>query len=770
MTDILKDAQLLFNESMDVARAQREQMAEDLRFSDPSDPQQWDEQVKRSREQDAGGKRPCLVLDQINQYVANIAGQVESNPPAIHAIPTGGGANKLAAEQLDGRFRHIEQTSRASQHYARAMTSAARTGVGYLVVRPDYTNRALGHQEPRIYSEPDPLKVVLDPWSTETDGSDAKFGYILTPISTKTFHEKYKGKELRDFGDTAATRNDERKQVMLAEEWSQTKKQCNIIVYTDAQGNEASGDEDDYHEACQAAGTQLDFVRNYKDSKIIVNWRRYSGADMLEESEYQSDYIGIVPVYGYVGFIDGRMTYCGLPRRARHAQQSYNYHISEQLAYSISAPKSPWIASVRAIAGMEGIWDKASTQSRAYLPFNDVDVNGAISMPSRTNTSTNVQVHSEGAAQALRDIQASLGMYQSTLGAQGNETSAIAIEARNKQSSASTSHFQSHMAASLGHVGRVVMQMDARLSDTEREHTTLNVDGSTGKYGVSPAQKTAFERSENGAVVNPRVGDYDVRVVVGASYATQRSQTNAAFTEMMRSNPDLAPTVAPFWAQTLDFAGSDKFAQAMAEMSPPPVKAILQPESTGEKDQNSPQKMAQQMQQMQAATKQLQDALNEAVQHAKDAQEDADKAIQALSEERQNNELKEREANIKAYEAETKRLSVIGVNADQAQELVRGLIEEMIANPSPMDGEDTEPQDEAPKEPVVNHELQALLQSHAQLADGQNKLNDAVGQLINHTKAPRKNTAVRDSAGNIIHTIQSIEEPQEPPQIQQEQQ
>ena len=115
MSDVLTDAQKLFRESLDAMREQRLQVEQDLKFSDPSDPQQWDETVKTQREGDPGGKRPCLVMDQTGQYVANVAGQIEKQPPAIHAIPVSGGADKKAAEQLDGRFRHIEHASRAAQ-------------------------------------------------------------------------------------------------------------------------------------------------------------------------------------------------------------------------------------------------------------------------------------------------------------------------------------------------------------------------------------------------------------------------------------------------------------------------------------------------------------------------------------------------------------------------------------------------------------------------------------------------------------------------------
>ena len=786
MSDVLTDSQRLFTESLDAMREQRLQVEQDLKFSDPSDPQQWDESVKIQREGDPGGKRPCLVMDQTGQYVANVAGQIEKQPPAIHAIPVGGGADKKAAEQLDGRFRHIEHASRAAQHYARALTSAARTGVGYLTVRPAYVDRALGWQEPRISSEPDPMKVIFDPWSVETDGSDATFGFILTSMSLATFDKQFKGKEAIDFGDTEGNRKDNnRKSVLIAEQFYQDTKTRNMIVYFDQNGQEQSGEEDEYHEACQAAGMQLQFVRNYKDKYECVKWRRMSGSDVLEESDYMADSIGIVPVYGYIGFADGRLKYCGIPRRARVAQQAYNYHVSEQLAYIGTQPKAPWLASKRATAGVEKLWDRASAESRAWLPYNDLDDLGAISMPSRINSSSSLVNHEAGAAQALRDIQASIGMYQANLGAQSNETSGVAIESRKQQGEASTAHFPAHMAASLGHLGNIVMQMDARLTDTQREQPIIGVDGSVGKVDMNPSQETSFERVPGGGVsVNPNVGKYSIRVVVGASYSTQRSQTNAAFGEIMRGNPEMAQTIAPFWAQTLDFPGSDKFAQALAAMAPEPVKAILQPE--GQEDQQDPAKMAAQMQQMQQVLEQTKQALQEAIQHAHDAQEDADKAISAVADAKREAEVKERELDIKAYDAETKRLSVTGANVDQIQAVTRDLIEQMLNHPDPLPGEqawqsgmpmgegpgpDETPMHEQAESPQMEQQELATEPEEekappgpspemAALLDGHTRLTDAVGQLTNAISRPRTKIPVRDKHGNITHVIEKLDDEQ----------
>jgi hypothetical protein len=688
MANDLQQAQEMYQDALDATREQRTQIEEDLKFSDPSNPQQWDETIKRQRENDPGGARPCLVMDHTGQYVANVAGQIIKSPPAIHTVPVGSGADVKVSEHLDGVMRHIEYASRAQTHYGTAATSAARTGVGYLIVRPVYVDRALGYQEPRIYAEADPLRVVFDPWSVELDGSDATFGYLLTSMSVREFERKYGTKaEKVSFG--ADERNmdghSERQSIVVAEQWYKEEQTRNVIVWVGVDGQDASGTEEEYWAACKNAGVQLQFLRSYRDKYQCVKWRTMSGAAILEtaknadgsEGLYPADHIGIVPVYGYWGISDGRMRYCGIPRRARNPQRAYNYHMSEQLAYIGSAPKSPWMVPARAIAGLEGIWDRASIESRAYLPYNDVDEDGQpIAAPTRANIAVNLQNHIAGAEQALHDLEATIGMYQANLGAPSNEQSGVAIDARKEQGEASTAHFPQNLAASLGGVGRIAVQMTTKLIDTKRQQRILGIDMKPGSITVDPEQKQAFQQTDEGVVINPNVGTYDVRVVVGASYSTQRSQAQTALAEVMRNNPDMTPAIAPLWAQNLDIPHADKLAQVLTAMAPAPVQAILNPDTS---KQPKPEQLLQQVQQAQAA-------LKEAIQHAHDAQAEADEAQAQLHDKRAELEAKERELDIKAYEARTKRLQVTStaMTPDQIRLMVAETVDDMLSHPSPL--------------------------------------------------------------------------------------
>lgn len=710
MADELKDAIDLYSESIEANRDQRIQTAEDLRFSDPSDPQQWDDTVKRQRETDPGGARPCLVMDHTGQYIANVAGQVSRNPPSIHTVPVDSGADVKVSEQIDGIIRHIEYASRAQTHYGIALTSAARVGVGYLIVRPEYVDRAMGYQEPRITSEPDPLRVVLDPWSVAIDGNDAGFGYLLRSMSERDFERRWPKAEKKSFGTQDYQNRDQlaSKSIIVAEQWYKEERTRNVIVWAQPDGQEISGAEDEYWAACKAAGMNLPYSRTYRDKYQCVRWRMMSGAEVLEEpkdedgkpANYPADEIGIVPVYGYWGINDGRMRYCGIARRARNPQRAYNYHMSEQLAYMGVAPKSPWIAAVRAIRGLESIWDRASVESRSFLPYNDVDDEGKpISAPNRTPIAINLHNHITGAEQALRDLEASIGMYQANLGAPSNETSGVAIDSRKEQGEASTSHFPQNLAASIGQIGRLIVQMAPKLIDTKRQQQIMGIDMAPGRITVDPEQPQAHTKTDDGMVViNPNIGRYDVRVVVGSSFATQRAQAQTALAEVMRNNPDLTSAIAPLWAQNLDVPHADKLAQVLTTMAPPAVQAILNPDG---QNQPKPEAMAKQVQD-------LQQALNEAVQLAREAQAEADEAEDKLREKNGELAVKRREVEIKEYEAETKRLQVstIAMTPEEIRLMVAQTINDMLSHPGILPAEQAPEQQDQLLPPSLEDQTQ----------------------------------------------------------------
>ena len=70
-------------------------------------------------------------------------------------------------------------------------------------------------------------------------------------------------------------------------------------------------------------------------------------------------------------------------------------------------------------------------------------------------------------------------------------------------------------------------------------------------------------------VIDLKAGDLSVTAVVGKSYATRREETSDAIAAIMQAAPGLAPILAPYWLDELDFPGAKKLA-AIAKKTLPP--------------------------------------------------------------------------------------------------------------------------------------------------------------------------------------------------------
>lgn len=660
--DALTEAKQLYREAFDALSEERTRIEEDLRFTDPAEPEQWDNAERRQRETDPGGRRPCLVFDQLGQYIENVVGQVEQRPPSIATLPVDGKGDKRVAEKLNGLFRAIEYASRAGQHYAVAQRSAARAGVGYLTLRPTIVDAALNYQEPRIASVGDPLLAVRDPWAVELDGSDANFGYVLTPMSLRQFKAKHKKSDPVSFGEDAIVRGDD-ESVVIAEEWRAVDAKVNCIVLADADGVEYTLGEDDYWKRRQA-GEQLEPLRTYMETKRSIKWRLMSGAEVFQESDYPASTVGLIPVYGYVGFEKGRLKIAGMGRKARDPQRAYNYHKSEERALMSQLAKAPWLMPLSALRdeSIKRLWDRASVETRAYLPYDDWDAENsrAIAPPTKNQPAIDLRNHIMAAQEARDNIRASLGMYAPSLGEPSGAKSGIAIQSEQAQGEASTAVFPAHLAASVSRISAMCVEMAPKLIDTKRQMRMMGLDGSSSVVTVDPMLQGALQETEQGLVINPNVGRYDVRGTVGQAFATQRTQAQTILGEIMARNPQMAPLVAPLWAMNQDFQGSDKLTEVLIASLPPETRGIFKPE-----DANKPTTEA-----LMQQVAQLQQALQEAVTIAQQSQAE-------LQQQAADAENRERELDIKAFDAWTKRQQVL--NSAFTPEQLQGVIAPLVA-------------------------------------------------------------------------------------------
>lgn len=633
-----------------------ERMREDLKFSNPADPQQWDVQVRKIRDTDA---RPCLTFDQTNQYVSQVVNDGRQNKPSIQTLPVDSRADVKVAKVLNGMIRHIEYGSRAGIAYDTGLEHAARIGLGWLRVIPETVNPKTKEQEIRIRRVFDPFCAGLDPQSTEPDGSDALYGYV------EGTGDEDDGKRWVEYFEV------------------QIERQNRLSV----DGEELS--EEEYWELDKSTGIRPEIRAQWVDEKRRVLWCkfRWDRDKTEEETEFPSNWIGLIPVLGDEMWIDGKRYLSGMVRKMMDGQRAYNYSRTSEIEQAALQPKAPYIAAWEAIEDHQEHWNRANQSSQSFLPYNARGEDGnPLPTPQRQNPPVISAAFQQGSIQALSDIQASVGMYKANLGMPSNETSGRAINARKMEGDTANFHYLDNLSRSIEHLGRVIVSMIPRVYDTKRVARIVNEDGTSESIEINPRMSKAAEVRDGRVVsINPGVGEYDVRVKVGPAYTTLRQEAGQALTDLLGRAPDLIPILGDQWIKLQDFPDSEKIAKRLLAMAPPQVQAI---ES---ENVEIPPAVQAQMMAMQQQMQQMQQALQEATAAAEGKQAEMQiKAMEAQGKQQteqartqidaqglqlkaqevqikqQDSQVKAREVEIDAYRAETERLAAV-MTAQTAQ-------------------------------------------------------------------------------------------------------
>lgn len=267
--------------------------------------------------------------------------------------------------------------------------------------------------------------------------------------------------------------------------------------------------------------------------------------------------------------------------------------------------------------------------------------------------------------------------------------SGVAKQQDRRESNTSTYHYGKNRAISLQQVGRILIDMDRRLTDTARTVRTMSEDGKSGQIRFDPHLPDAVATKDGKVTaINPTIGEYDFRVKVGPSYLTQNEETAAELGDMFRGAPQLLPVLGPLWAQLKGVPNVEMVKKLLVAMAPPPVQAIYADEGKEGQPQLPPQARAA-MQQMQEQIKQLAGALESAAAEADKTQVEKIKA-------QGEREKTEADMLLKAYSAVTDRLKVTGTQTpEQIAMLVRQTVMEALAI-KPIEPEEPEPVQQMP--------------------------------------------------------------------------
>lgn len=606
-----------FKENMQLAE-------EDIRMLNG---QSWPEKVKKEREDEG---RPCLSFNKLPQFVDQTIGANRRNKPQIRVSLSDGaernmevrGAKKemTDAEVMEGLIRQIQYASKASIAYDTAMEHMASHGWGHFRILTAYVGDDTFDQEIKFAAVRNPLSVIWDAGAEEYTREDALHCYISSAVPEASFKKQYPTAAILSFDKADPVWGKHWKQsksILVCERFSRVPETKTLLRMSD--GSVFYLDEKFEMVKDELAQAGVVVQRDRKVKIYTVKWCKMTGADILEENVFPSQYIPVIPMWGKELCVDGRYIYRGVIRHAHDAQRQLDYQRTAGIEGVALQPKAPIIVGKSQVKGFEALYETANKKNHAYLPYND-DIN-----PNPPQRSVGPQVPVAAAAlaqQAENDLYGVIGKYPPSLGDRTSEESGRAIIARQNQANDIDFVYPDNAARSVEHAGRILVDMIPRTYDTERLVRIRGEDDSVSEITIN--KRIVDQQSGQEVVLNDlTVGKYGVTVSVGPTFATQRMESAQWLMDFASAVPAAATAAPDLIARAQDTPIAEKLAERLKKTVPPQLLA----------DDEQEEKTPEQMQQEQMAMQMQQQAMQaeQAEIEAKLAKAEADKADAAAT-------------------------------------------------------------------------------------------------------------------------------------------
>lgn len=599
----------------------RKLFIDDVRFcnGDSDNMYQWPDTTRNNREID---DRPCLTINKTKQHCLQIINDNRQHSPQAKVRPIDSGATVEAAKLIDGYVRHVEYASHAQSVYNTAQEFAVMGGIGFWRITTEYANDKTFDQDIFIRRIRDPLTIYLDPDIKEVDGSDAQFGFIFVDYTKKDFTRKYGESAYADAVCTLGMGSQWLgKDHVRVCEYFRIKNKKQEIAAIDAQImpmfegvlksniiDQEEVESDVWNAVKAAAKENHDLIQLRSVDIKKVEWFLIAGNTIIDRRPWPGRYIPIIRVVGEELVIDGKLERKGHTRALKDPQRMYNYWTSSATEQASLQTKTPYVGEAEAFEGYQQYWDTQHTTNYSYLPYNGKNQQGEpVQRPQREPPPQMSPAYLDGMKVAASEMMMVSGQYQAIMGQQGNETSGVAIQGRQRQGENATYHYIDHLSSAVRFSAVQIVDLMPHVIDTPRMLRILGEDGVEDFIHIDPNAETAHAQQKNQMtqevknILNPKIGRYDVVCDVGPAYATRRQEAFASLSQIMSGNPELLKVAGDLLFKAADFPMAQELAERLHRTVPPNLLD----------DAPNPQvqQLQQHLQQMDQALKTLSDQL-----------------------------------------------------------------------------------------------------------------------------------------------------------------
>jgi Phage P22-like portal protein len=563
---IIGECREFMRDNEDATTEIRQRAFEDLRFSVG---EQWPPELQTQRQLES---RPCMVVNWTDSLVRQVTNAMRQQRPRIKVHPVNNGADEKIADVIQGLTRHIEVNSFADTAYDIAGDFAVRIGFGYFRIVPKYVREDSFDQDLHIEPLRNPFAVRFDHNARLPDGSDAEYCAITERMSRAHFEAHYPDVEPVDFNETTIEDSREswveKDSVRLAEFYKIERDRDTLLMLSNGQTRWKS--EVDL-EILSSLGMQI--VGDRESYRKVLCWYKLGGDAVIDKRKIKARYIPVIPVYGYRIDVGGRLVVKGMVRDLKDPQMSYNWFRTNSTEVVAGQPRSPYIMAEGQDEGFEDEWTAANRKNYSrlkYKPLWTVGPDGQAALLPPPQRQPPPQL-SPGFVQmqqdAATDMRLVSGIFDATMGNQGDERSGKAIAERQRQSEVSNYAFYDNLTSSIRHCGRVILDLIPVYYDTERTVRIVGVDGKPNMVKLN--EKVQDEKGAIQRVLNDvTVGTYDVVMDVGPGYDTKREEAAEQMVDLLRVMPQAAQMGADILVRNLDWPGAEQLADRLAAANP----------------------------------------------------------------------------------------------------------------------------------------------------------------------------------------------------------
>ena len=676
--DVLATARARLDMAVSALSESREDEVDDLKFyaGSPDNHWQWPADVLATRGAVQGqtiNARPCLTINKLPQHVRQVTNDQRQNRPGAKVIPVDDKADVQVAEIFNGMIRHIEYISDADVAYDTACENQVAYGEGYLRLLTEYCDDDTFDQDIKIGRVRNSFSVYMDPMIQDPTGADAKYCFITEDLTRAEYERQYPNAapittlQSLGVGDQSISNWLNEDTIRVADYYYIDFDRATLNLYP---GNITAFDGSPEDKQLKAIYGKPKKSREADRQK--VKYCKINGYEILEERDWAGKWIPVIRIVGNEFEVDGRLYVSGLVRNAKDAQRMYNYWVSQEAEMLALAPKAPFIGYGGQFEGYEDKWKTANTTNWPYLEVNPDVTDGqgsALPLPQRAQPPMASSGLLQAKAGASEDIKSTTGQYNASLGQGGNERSGKAILARQREGDVGTYHYGDNLARGVRHIARQLIDLIPKIYDTQRIARIIGEDGETKMVKINPEQEQPVNKivDEQGIVMekvyNPGVGKYDVVATTGPGYATKRQEALEAMAQLLQGNPQLWAVAGDLFVKNMDWPGAQEMAKRFAK--------TIDPKLMSDADENP---------ELQAAQQQM-EAMGQEMEQMHQMIQNVGKSI-----EMQDMQRKDLEAQVKVYDAETKRISAVqaGMTEQQIQDIAMGVVAAAMESQSMM--------------------------------------------------------------------------------------